>query len=93
MSQVWTITYNSVEQSAAAWGLTAQPRIKTRDRSPTEFSFRMAGAAPEIGVPFPFKAKVVIQQNRTYNSTTSTWSGSGYVFTGYLELVPKGRNS
>ena len=46
MFPVWTITYAGTEQSAAAWGLNAQPRIRTRDRSPTEISFRMAGADP-----------------------------------------------
>ena len=85
MQGVWTITYDSgsgpVEQSAAAWGLTARPKIKTRDRSPTEFSFRLAGAAPEGSIPFPFKAKVIIKQNRVFSA--GAWSGTGYVFTGY----------
>ena len=83
---MWTITYNGTEQSAAAWGLTAQPKIRTRDRSPTEFSFRMAGAPPEGTIPFPFKAQVVIRQNRTLSG--GTWGGSGYVFTGYLTTQP-----
>jgi len=91
MSTVWTITYDNgtgaVEKSAADWGLNSQPVIRTRDRSATVLSFRMAGAAPEGDIPFPFKAKVIIKQNRTYIGTgghaTSDWSGSGYVFTGY----------
>jgi len=83
---MWTITYNGTEQSAAAWGLTAAPKIKTRDRSPTEISFRMAGAPPEGAVPFPFKAQVVIRQNRTGSGTA--WSGSGYVFTGFQTTQP-----
>ena len=83
---MWTITYNGTEQSAAAWGLTAQPKIRTRDRSPTEFSFRMAGAPPEGAIPFPFRAQVVIRQNRTLSG--GTWGGSGYVFTGYLTTQP-----
>ena len=86
MNPVWTITYNGSEQSAAAWGLTAQPRILTRDRSPTEISFRMAGAAPEGAIPFPFQAKVVIKQNRAL--TGGVWGGSGYVFTGYQTTQP-----
>jgi len=87
MSQpVWTITYAGTEQSAAAWGLTAQPRIRTRDRMPTEFSFRMAGADPSAAVPFPFQAQVVIKQNRVL--TGGTWSGTGYVFTGYQTTQP-----
>lgn len=80
---IWTITYGGVEKSCADWGLTARPAISTRDRSPTKFTFRMAGAALENGVPFPFKAEVKIKQNRTYDSETETWSGSGFVFTGY----------
>jgi len=87
---MWTITYDNgsgpVEKSCADWGLTARPVIKTRDRSPTEVSFRMAGAAPEGSIPFPFKAKVIIKQNRTYSG--GTWSGSGYVFTGYQTTQP-----
>lgn len=83
---VWTITYGGVEQSAADWGLNAHPVITTRDRSATRISFRMAGAAPENGVPFPFKAQVVIRQNRVYGS--GAWSGSGYVFTGYQTTQP-----
>ena len=90
MQGVWTITYDSgsgpVEQSAAAWGLTARPQIKTRDRSPTSFSFRMAGAAPEGTIPFPFKAKVIIKQNRTYSG--GSWSGSGFVWVGYQTTQP-----
>ena len=102
MQPVVTITYAGTEQSAAAWGLTAQPRIKTRDRSPTEISFRMAGAAPENGVPFNFypallqlgsspaaaeaSCRVVIRNNRTY--TNGAWSGAGWVFTVYLAAQP-----
>ena len=85
MSAVWTITYDdgsgAVEKAAADWGLNSQPVIRTRDRSATLFSFRMAGAAPEGGIPFPFKAKVIIKQNRTY--AAGAWSGTGYIFTGY----------
>jgi len=97
-----TITYAGTEQSAAAWGLTAQPRIKTSDRSPTEISFRMVGAAPEAGVPFNFypamlqlgstpaaaegSCRVVIRSNRTYSG--GAWSGSGWVFTVYLASQP-----
>ena len=92
MPGVWTITYDNgsgpVEQSAAAWGLNAQPIIRTLDRSPTTFSFRMAGAAPEGGIPFPFKSKVIIKQNRTF--AAGAWSGSGYIFTGY-QSTQKGR--
>lgn len=83
---MWTITYNGAEQSAAAWGLNARPVIKTRDRMPTEISFRMAGAAPEGAIPFPFKAQVVIRQNRTFSG--GSWSGAGYVFTGYQTTQP-----
>ena len=60
---IWTLTYNGVEKSCSDWGLTAKPVIKTRDRSETVFSFRLAGAAPEAGVPFPFRAQVIIRQN------------------------------
>jgi len=92
MPGVWTITYDSgsgpVEQSAAAWGLNAQPVIRTRDRSETVFSFRMAGAAPEGGIPFPFKAKVIIKQNRTFSA--GAWVGTGFVFTGY-QTTQRGR--
>jgi hypothetical protein len=83
---MWTITYNGTEQSAAGWGLTAKPVIRTRDRSPTEISFRMAGAAPEGLIPFPFKAQVIIRQNRTFAG--GAWSGNGYVFTGYQTTQP-----
>ncbi len=86
----WTITYGGVEKTAADWGLNANPVIKTRDRSPTMFSFRMAGAAPEGAIPFPFKAEVTIKQNRTYNTGSGTWSGSGFVFVGY-QSTQKGR--
>jgi hypothetical protein len=90
MNPVWTITYDSgngpVEQSAAAWGLTAQPRIRTRDRSPTEISFRLAGADPAGAIPFPFKSKIVIKQNRVFAG--GAWSGSGYTFTGYQTTQP-----
>lgn len=90
MARVWTITYDSgsgpVEKAAADWGLNAKPVIKTRDRSPTSFSFHMAGAAPEGTIPFPFKSKVTIRQNRTY--TAGAWSGSGFVFVGYQTTQP-----
>ncbi len=90
MHGVWTITYDSgsgpVEQSMAAWGLTAKPVIRTRDRAPTSFSFRMAGAAPEGSIPFPFKAKVTIKQNRTFSG--GSWSGSGFVWVGYQTTQP-----
>jgi len=103
MSQpVITLTYAGIEQSAAAWGLNARPVIKTRDRSPTEISFRMAGSAPEAGVPFNFypamlllgstptaaegSCRVVIRSNRTYNA--GAWSGAGWVFTVYLASQP-----
>ena len=86
---MWTITYNGTEQSAAQWGLTAAPRIRTRDRSPTQISFRMAGAAPESTIPFPFKAQVIIRQNRTLVSGQwSVVSGPSYVFTGYQTTQP-----
>jgi hypothetical protein len=101
---VWTITYNGVEQAAADWGLNAQPIIRTRDRSETVFSFRMAGAAPEGGIPFPhypalikagvaaatamIQAKIIIKQNRTFDG--AAWNGSGYIFTGYL-MTQRGR--
>jgi hypothetical protein len=88
MSPVWTITYNGLEQSCAAWGLNARPIIRTRDRMPTSISFRMAGADPALGVPFPFKSQVIIKQNRT--QTAGTWSGTGYVFTGY-QTTPDGQ--
>jgi len=94
----------AVEKSAADWGLNAQPIIRTRDRSETVFGFRMAGAAPEGAIPFPnfqelviggmavatamTRAKIIIKQNRTF--ATGAWSGSGYVFTGYM-MNPKGR--
>jgi hypothetical protein len=52
MRGVWTITYNNVEKTVAAWGLTTQPLIRTHDRSATQFSFCMTGQAPESGVPF-----------------------------------------
>ena len=82
MAAVWTITYDNgsgpVEQSAADWGLNAQPIIRTRDRSPTTFSFRMAGAAPEGGIPFPFKSKVIIKQNRTF-AAGDRFAGAGKV--------------
>ena len=82
---LWTLTYNGVEQPAAAWGLNAAPCIGTRDRSPTEIRFRMAGAAPELALPFPFKAQVVIRSNRTLiDGQWSVVSGPAYVFTGYL---------
>ena len=110
MAGIWTITYDNgtgaVEKPAAAWGLTAQPFIRTRDRSETVFSFRMAGAAPEGAIPFPHylsllktglpaataesRARVIIKQNRTY--ANGAWSGSGFVFTGYL-MQEKGRVS
>ncbi len=77
---VWTITYLGEEKSAADWGLTAAPRIRTRDRSPTSVSFRLAGAAPEGSIPFPFKAPVTIRQNRTF---AGTWSGTGFIFIGW----------
>jgi hypothetical protein len=83
---MWTIEYLGTEQSAAAWGLTAQPKIRTRDRSPTEISFRMAGADPAAAIPFPFQAQVIIRQNRTL--TAGVWSGSGYVFTGCQTTQP-----
>jgi len=90
MPGIWTITYDNgsgpVEQAAAAWGLTARPVIKTRDRSPTQFSFRMAGAAPEGSIPFPFKAKVTIKQNRVF--AAGSWSGTGFVFVGYQTTQP-----
>ena len=86
MPGIWTITYGGVEKSCAAWGLTARPRIGTRDRQPTSFSFRMAGAAPESGVPFPFKAEVILKQNRTFGG--GVWSGSGYIFVGYQTTQP-----
>ena len=92
MPGVWTITYDNgsgpVEKAAADWGLNAQPIIRTRDRSPTTFSFRMAGAAPEGGIPFPFKSKVIIKQNRTF--AAGAWTGSGYIFTGY-QSTQRGR--
>ena len=69
MPGVWTITYSGTEKTAAAWGLTAQPIIRTRDRSETVISFRMAGAPPEGTIPFPFKAQVTIKQYKT-------WTGS-----------------
>ena len=78
---VWTISYLGVEKSAAEWGLTAEPRIRTRDRSPTSFSFRMAGASPTDAIPFPFKAQVTIKQNRTY--AAGAWTGTGFVFIGW----------
>jgi len=81
---VITITYGGLEKSAAAWGLTARPKITTRDRSPTEFSFHMAGTDPASGVPFNYYpamlagggtvaaaesgCRVIIKQNRVYNS-------------------------
>lgn len=86
MQPVWTIQYAGTEQSAAAWGLTAKPIIRTRDRSPTQISFRMAGAAPEGSIPFPFQSQVIIRQNRVGSGTS--WSGSGYVFTGYQTTQP-----
>lgn len=102
MQGVWTITYGGTEQSCAAWGLTAKPKIKTHDRSPTQFSFCMAGAAPEAAVPFnsyiallnaghtvsyaETNSRVVIKQNRTFSG--GAWTGSGYVFTGYLANQP-----
>ncbi len=101
---VITITYGGVEQSAAAWGLTARPKITTRDRSPTVFSFRMAGADPAGGVPFNYypallaagstvaaaetACRVVIKQGRVFNAATGAWSGSGWIFTGYLATKP-----
>ena len=91
---VWTITYDAgsgpVEKAAADWGLTADPVIRTRDRSETVVRFRMAGAAPEGAIPFPFQAKVVIRQNRTL--VDGSWTGTGYVFTGY-QTTQKGHLS
>ena len=90
MNPVWTITYLGTEQSAAQWGLTAKPVMRTRDRSPTEFRFRMAGAPPEGTIPFPFKAQVIIRQNRIGSGTSWAYptGGSGYVFTGYQTTQP-----
>jgi hypothetical protein len=89
---VWTITYNDgsgpVEKAAADWGLNAQPVIRTRDRTETVFSFRMAGANPAGSIPFPFKAEVTIRQNRTF--AAGVWSGAGWVFKGY-QMTQKGR--
>ncbi|HEV2693414.1 MAG TPA: hypothetical protein VG347_11010 [Verrucomicrobiae bacterium] len=89
---LWTITYDSgsgpVEKSAAAWGLNAQPVIKTRDRSETVFSFRMAGADPAVSIPFLFRSKVIIRQNRTF--ANGGWTGSGFVFVGY-QTTERGR--
>lgn len=102
MPGIWTITYDdgtgAVEKSASDWGLNAQPIIRTRDRSETVFSFRMAGADPAGSIPFAHyvarikagdtvaqaeaKSRVVIKQNRTF--AAGAWSGSGYIFTGYL---------
>jgi hypothetical protein len=88
---VWTITYNGAEQTATAWGLNAQPVIRTRDRSPTKFSFRMAGFAPEGAVPFPYQAQVVIKHYAAYNPVAGTWSGAPlFTFTGY-QTTQKGR--
>jgi hypothetical protein len=104
MLGVWTITYGGQpEQSCAAAGLTAAPRIRTRDRSPTEISFRMAGAAPEGGVPFGYypallatgstvaaaeaAARVVIK----HYSGSAGGSPAGsvlYTFVGYLSNYP-----
>lgn len=78
---VWTIEYLGVEKAAADWGLNAHPVIRTRDRSPTRMSFAMAGADMQTAVPFPFRAKVIIRQNRTAGS--SGFTGTGFVFTGY----------
>ncbi|HSY18247.1 MAG TPA: hypothetical protein VK815_07940, partial [Candidatus Acidoferrales bacterium] len=89
---LWTITYDNgsgpVEKSAADWGLNAQPVIRTRDRSETVFSFRMAGADPAGIIPFPFKSQVIIKQNRTFLG--GAWSGTGFVFIGY-QTTEKGR--
>ena len=100
---MWTLTYNGLEKSCAAWGLTARPAIRTRDRSPTEFRFRMAGAAPEAGVPFGFYpallqagktvaqaetlARVTIKQYASYTGGTG-WSGLLFTFVGYLATQP-----
>lgn len=81
MNPVWTITYLGTEKSAADWGLNAQPRIRTRDRSPTRFSFQLAGYTLETAVPFPFRAEVIIKQNRVLSG--GGWSGTGAVFTLY----------
>ena len=102
MPGVWTITFNGVEKTCAAWGLTARPQIKTRDRSPTQFSFRMAGAAPEAAIPFPSyinllnsgrsvaqaeaQSRIVIKQYSTY--TAGAWGGLLYTFVGYLATQP-----
>lgn len=82
MSPVWTLEYQGLEQAAADWGLNASPLIRTRDRSPTTMSFRLAGADPVDALPFAFRGKVIIRQNRTREG--GVWGGSGYVFTGYL---------
>ncbi len=83
MQGVWTITYNGSEQAAAAWGLTARPVIRTRDRSPTQISFRMAGADPASAVPFPFQAQVIIKHYSAWNGLAGGWTGLLYTFTGY----------
>lgn len=78
MPGVWTITYLGTEKTAAAWGLNAQPRIRTRDRSETVISFRMANTAPESAIPIPFQGKVIIKQY-------SGWTGlPGGVFSGLM---------
>ena len=107
MTGVWTLTYNNgggaVEQTCAAWGLTAKPVIKTRDRNATGFSFRMVGAAPEGTMPFPFypallaagnsvanaelKSRVVIKHYSTWTGGTG-WSGLLFTFVGYLSAQP-----
>ena len=107
MPGVITITYgfdtSAVEQTAAAWGVNAAPKITTRDRSPTVFSFKMAGAAAEDGVPFKFypqelkagstpavaeaACRVVIKQYSTWTSGTG-WSGLLWQFVGYLSKQP-----
>lgn len=83
MAAVWTIEYDGTEQSAADWGLSSQPLIRTRDRQPTSVSFRMPALGPEDDIPIPFQGAVVIRQNRTWDAEAEEWSGTGYVFRGY----------
>lgn len=87
----WTIQYNGLEQSAAAWGLTAAPVLRLRVQAAAEFQFKMAGADPAGAAPFPFEAPVIIRQNRV--GAVGGWANDGsanhFVFQGRL-VSPQG---
>jgi hypothetical protein len=79
-----TLEYNGTEQSLAEWGLAINSAtLVMMNLSPHRFSAVRVGDTLSTAAVFPYRGKIIVRIDRTYNEGSEEWEGGEVDFIGY----------